>query len=117
MPQDNSPAVSPPIAGQGLAAALPWLTAELHRINLLHESGHRPVAIQQFHALASVAVQAQRGDLTGRGYIIRGRTADVSVFRIPAQQRPDKPIALFLPGLLNVFAADRRARSGFCRSV
>ena len=47
-----------------------------------------------------MAVRTQRGDLTGQGYIVRGRTSDVSVFRIPAQPRPGKPIALFLPGLL-----------------
>ena len=74
--------------------------AEMHRINLLHQAGHRPEAIEQFHALASAAVRTQREDLTGQGYIVRGHTSDVSVFRIPAQPRPGKPIALFLPGLL-----------------
>jgi pimeloyl-ACP methyl ester carboxylesterase len=100
MLQENPPVFSPPTSGQGLAAALPWLMAEMHRINLLHQAGNRQEAIEQFHALASVAVRAQREDLTGQGYIVRGHTSDVSVFRIPARPRPDKPIALFLPGLL-----------------
>lgn len=100
MRQEIPPVLSAPTSGQGLAAALPWMMAEMQRINLLHETGHRPEAIEQFHALASAAVRTQREDLTGQGYIIRGRTSEISVFRIPAQPRPDKPIALFLPGLL-----------------
>jgi pimeloyl-ACP methyl ester carboxylesterase len=85
---------------QRLAAALPWFTAEMLRINRLHETGDRKEAIEQFHALASTAIRTQRDDLAGRGCIVQGRTAEVSVFRIPAQSRPDRPVALFLPGLL-----------------
>jgi hypothetical protein len=57
---ENPPGLSPPTSGQGLATALPWLIAEMHRINLLHQAGHRPEAIEQFHARASVAVRTQR---------------------------------------------------------
>ncbi len=85
---------------QGIAAAIPWLIAEMQRINRLHETGHRLEAIAQFHALAATAIRTQREDLTGRGGIIRACTMDVSVFRIPAHPRPGKPVALFLPGLL-----------------
>jgi pimeloyl-ACP methyl ester carboxylesterase len=84
----------------GIAAAIPWLLAEMQRINRLHETGHRQQAIEQFHELAAASIRTQREDLTCKGCIIRGRTTDISIFRIPAQPRPGKPVALFLPGLL-----------------
>ena len=78
----------------GIAAAIPWLLAEMQRINRLHETGHRQQAIEQFHELAAASIRTQREDLTCKGCIVRGRTTDVSVFRIPVQPRPGKPVAL-----------------------
>ena len=85
-----------------LAAALPRITAEMHRINGLLHAGHRHAAIEQFFALATLAIQTQRNDIACKGYVIPGRTTEISVCRIPAQARPGKPVALFLPGLLSV---------------
>jgi pimeloyl-ACP methyl ester carboxylesterase len=76
------------------------MTEEMHRINRLLEAGYRHDAIEQFYALVSAAIRTQREDLSCKGYVIPGRTTGISVCRIPAEPRPDKPIALFLPGLL-----------------
>jgi pimeloyl-ACP methyl ester carboxylesterase len=94
------PAPAPAVSAQALGAALPGMTEEMNRINRLLDAGRRHAAIEQFHALASVAIRTQRHDLLCRGYLIQGRTTEISVCRIPAQPRPGKPIALFLPGLL-----------------
>ena len=83
-----------------LAAAVPRITEEMHRINRLLDAGYRHDAIAQFHALAAVAIGTQRDDISCKGYLIQGRTVEISVCRIPAQPRADKPIALFLSGLL-----------------
>lgn len=91
---------SPASQAGALAAALPRMTEEMRRINGLLGAGHRDEAIGQFFALASAAIRTQRDDISCQGYVIRGRTTDVSVCRIPAQPRPGRPIALFLPGLL-----------------
>jgi pimeloyl-ACP methyl ester carboxylesterase len=85
-----------------LATALPHITAEMHRINGLLHAGHRHAAIEQFFALATLAIQTQRADFACKGYVIPGRTTEISVCRIPAQSRPGKPVVLFLPGLLSV---------------
>ena len=84
-----------------LAAALPRLTDEMHRINRLLAAGHKSDAIEQFYQLASEAIHTQRDDISCKGFVIPGRTTEISVLRIPAEPRPDKPIALFLPGLLS----------------
>src|SRR5208282_5978459 len=51
--------------------------------------------------LVSDAIRTHREDLSCKGYVVPGRTTQISVCRIPAEPRPDKPIALFLPGLLS----------------
>ncbi len=101
MLHENRPALSAAGAASRLAAELPRLEQETVRINRLLETGHRREAIGQFHALASVAIRTQREDVSCRGHMIQGRTVEISVCRIPAQPRPGKPIALFLPGLLS----------------
>ncbi len=94
-------AVLPPTAqARALAAALPGLTEEMHRINRLSDAGNRRDAIEQFYGLTARAIATQRDDITCKGYVIQGRTTEISICRIPAQPRPGKPIALFLPGLL-----------------
>jgi pimeloyl-ACP methyl ester carboxylesterase len=90
----------PSASARVLAAALPRMTEEINRINRLFAAGHRPEAIEQFYALVSAAIRTQRDGLSCKGYVIPGRTTGISVCRIPAEPRPDKPIALFLPGLL-----------------
>ena len=115
--QENPPVLSPPTSGQGLATALPWLMAEMHRINLLHQAGHRPEAIEQFHALASMAIRTQREDLTGQGYVIHGHTIRhqrMPHSRAAAAGQADRAVPA-RPA--DVAAADRRARAGLCRSV
>jgi pimeloyl-ACP methyl ester carboxylesterase len=93
--------VAPPAAqARALAAALPRITAEMHRINGLLDAGHPQAAIEQFFALASLAIRTQRDDIACKGYLLQGRTTAISVCRIPAQPRTGKPIALFLPGVL-----------------
>ncbi len=84
-----------------LAAALPHLTEAMYRINRLLAAGQRSDAIEQFFQLVSEAIRTQRADLSCKGYLIPGRTTEISVLRIPAVPRPDKPIAVFLPGLLS----------------
>lgn len=101
MPTESCPVASPAAQARALAAALPHLTDEMHRINGLLSAGHRQKAIEQFFALASLAICTQRDDVSCRGYVVQGRTTTISVLRIPAQPRPGKPIALFLPGLLS----------------
>ena len=76
------------------------MTEAVGRINRLFAGGHRQAAVAQFHALAAMAIRTQRDDLDCIGHVIHGETIDISVCRIPAQPRPGKPIALFLPGLL-----------------
>ena len=88
-------------SASALAAALPRMTEEMHRINRLLAAGHRSQAIDRFFALAADAIRTQRHDFSSRGYVIPGRIAQISVCRIPAEPRPGKPIALFLPGLLS----------------
>ena len=101
MPSGSCPVTPPAPQPRALAAALPRLTDEMCRINGLLGAGHRQEAIEQFFAPASLAIHTQRSDVSCRGYVIEGRTTAVSVLRIPAQSRPGKPIALFLPGLLS----------------
>jgi len=83
-----------------LAAAVPRIIDEMHRVNRLLDDGYRQDAIAQFHGLATIAIRTQRDDVACKGYMIQGRSVEISVCRIPAQPRPGKPIALFLPGLL-----------------
>jgi pimeloyl-ACP methyl ester carboxylesterase len=101
MSTENRPVQSPAARAHALAAALPRMTEEMHRINGLFGAGHRHEATEQFFALASMAIRTQRDDVSCKGYVIQGRTTAIGVCRIPAQPRPDKPIALFLPGLLS----------------
>jgi pimeloyl-ACP methyl ester carboxylesterase len=98
--RENRPVLAPAVSARALSAALPGMTEAMHRINRLLNAGSRHAAIEQFHALAAMAIQTQRDDLLCKGYLIQGRTTEISVCRIPAQPRPGKPIALFLPGLL-----------------
>jgi pimeloyl-ACP methyl ester carboxylesterase len=94
------PVLTPADTTRALAATLPRMTEEMNRIHRLLAAGNRHDAIEQFHALASMAIRTQRADVDCKGYVLRGRTTEISVCRIPAQPRPGKPIALFLPGLL-----------------
>jgi pimeloyl-ACP methyl ester carboxylesterase len=93
-------APSPATQARALAAALPRLAEEMHRISRRFAAGQRGEAIAEFYGLARTAIRTQRGDLTCNGHVIPGRTTAISVLRIPAQPRPGKPIALLLPGLL-----------------
>ena len=92
--------LTPTTSTQVLAAALPRMTDEMHRINRLLDGGHRHEAIEQFYALVAMAIRTQREDLSCKGHVLQCHTTRISVCRIPAQPRPGKPIALFLPGLL-----------------
>lgn len=94
---------SPAIARSALIDALPRLIQETIRINRLpaHGDGERREAAALFQALAADAIRTHRPDVTSRGYLVRGRTTEISVCRIPAEPRPGMPIALFLPGLLS----------------
>jgi len=93
-------APSPATQARALAAALPRLTEEMHRISRRFDAGRRDEAIAQFFDLAKTAIRTQRDDLTCNGHLIQARTTVISVLRIPARPRPGKPIALLLPGLL-----------------
>jgi pimeloyl-ACP methyl ester carboxylesterase len=88
------------VAASALEAALPHIMERMDPINRLLEAGYRRDAIEQFHALASVAIRTQRADLSCQGFMVQGRTTEISVCRIPAEPRLDKPIALFLPGVM-----------------
>jgi pimeloyl-ACP methyl ester carboxylesterase len=68
---------------------------------LPHTSQDKPEAIEQFFELVSASIRTHREDLSCKGYVLPGRTADISVCRIPTEPRPGKPIALFLPDLLS----------------
>ncbi len=99
--REYPPAQAPAAPASALAATLPFLMEEMHRINRLHGTGHRREAIEQFYALASVAIRTQCRDIACTGSVVQGNTAEISVCRIPAQPRPGNPLALFLPGLLS----------------
>lgn len=97
---EDRPALDTAASARALAAVLPHMTAEMHRINRLSDAGNRQAAIEQFYDLTARAIATQRGDVTCKGYVIRGSTTEIGICRMPALPRPGKPIALFLPGLL-----------------
>lgn len=97
---DNRPVPSPEASARALVEALPGLKAGMHRASRLFGAGDRQQAIEQFYGLVQMALRTQRGDVGCTGGVVRGLTTEVSLCRIPALPRPDKPIALFIPGLL-----------------
>jgi pimeloyl-ACP methyl ester carboxylesterase len=44
-------------------------------------------------------IHTQRPDIAAACYLLPGRTVSLTVCRIPALPRPDRPIAVFVPGL------------------
>src|SRR5580704_16140431 len=91
----------PSAAAHALAAALPRMTEDMHRINRLLAAGQEAEAFDRFFRLVAAAIRTHRSDISCKGYVLPGATVRIGVCRIPAEPRPDKPIALFLPGLLS----------------
>ena len=75
-----------------IETALPLLSARL-------AAGDRDGAVRGLTQLTNRMIRTQRPDVVAACYLLPGRTVDLSVCRIPAVPRPDRPIALFLPGL------------------
>jgi pimeloyl-ACP methyl ester carboxylesterase len=85
---------------RALAEALPALKVGMYRASRLSEAGERQQAIEQFYGLAQMALRTQRDGIACTGCVVSGHTTEISLCRIPAVPRPDKPVALFIPGLL-----------------
>ena len=96
--QPTAPALA--AAREALIALLPRLAADTARL-VPGVTLRDRTAVTDFHALASEAIGTHRPDITSQGYLVPARTSTLSVCRIPALPRPEKPIAVFLPGLLS----------------
>jgi hypothetical protein len=82
-----------------LAAIRPAIEAELKQLNLRLAAGDRAGVVRGLNELTNRMIRTQRPDITAACYLLPGRTVSLSVCRIPAVPRPDRPIAVFVPGL------------------
>jgi pimeloyl-ACP methyl ester carboxylesterase len=77
----------------------PAIEAALKQLNLRLAAGDRAGALRGLNELANHMIHTQRPEITAACYLLPGRSISLSVCRIPAVPRPDRPIAVFIPGL------------------
>ncbi len=82
-----------------LASIRPAIEAALQQLNIQLAAGDKASALRGLNALANRMIHTQRPDVAAACYLLPGRTISLSVCRIPAVPRPDRPIAVFIPGL------------------
>ncbi len=82
-----------------LASMKPAIDAALKQLNVRLAAGDRAGALRGLNELANRMIQTQRPDIAAACYLLPGRTVSLSVCRIPAVPRPDRPTAVFVPGL------------------
>ena len=82
-----------------LASIRPAIEAALKQLNVRLAAGDRAGAMRGLNELANRMIHTQRPDISAACYLLPGRTISLTVCRIPAVPRPDRPIAVFVPGL------------------
>lgn len=82
-----------------LASIRPAIEAALKQLNVRLAAGDRAGVLRGLNELTNRMIHTQRPDITAACYLLPGRTISLSVCRIPAAPRPDRPIAVFVPGL------------------
>lgn len=82
-----------------LASIRPAIEIALKQLNVLLAAGDRAGAMRGLNELANRVIHTQRPDISAACYLLPGRTISLTVCRIPAMPRPDRPIAVFVPGL------------------
>lgn len=82
-----------------LASIRPQIEAALKLLNVRLAAGDRAGALRGLNELTNRMIHTQRPDIAAACYLLPGRSISLSVCRIPAVPRPDRPIAVFVPGL------------------
>jgi hypothetical protein len=82
-----------------LASIRPAIEAALKQLNVRLAAGDRAGALRGLNELTNRMIQTQRPDIVAACYLLPGRSVSLTVCRIPAVPRPDRPIAVFIPGL------------------
>jgi pimeloyl-ACP methyl ester carboxylesterase len=82
-----------------LASIRPAIEAALQLLNIRQAAGDKAGVLHGLNELTNRMIHTQRPDVTAACYLLHARTINLSVCRIPAVPRPDRPIAVFVPGL------------------
>jgi pimeloyl-ACP methyl ester carboxylesterase len=81
-----------------LATIRPAIEVALKQLNIRLAAGDKAGALRGLNELTNRMIQTQRPDIAAACYLLPGRTISLTVCRIPAVPRPDRPIAVFIPG-------------------